>query len=242
MAPSPALDEMLERLVGRLRDAADGNLLGVALYGGLVKGRYTPGISDVNLLVVVADARLPALLALSPVLTGALRDSSVIPFITTPRDLHDSATLFPVKILDIQTCHRVLWGDAHLAGLTIDAAALRLRTLQELKNLEMRLRLRLVERGAEAGALWRGLVRSLPKAAVTLESVLRVRGIAVPADRPGLLRRAAGELGVPAERIDHLAGLHRVDRRPEDGAVRRLYGEYLDLLAELGGRIAAGAA
>ena len=106
----------------------------------------------------------------------------------------------------------------------------------------MRLRLRLVERGAEAGALWRGLVSSLPKAAVTLESVLRVRGIAVPADRPGLLRRAAGELGVPEERIGRLADLRRVDRRPEDGAVRRLYGEYLDLLAERGGRIAAGAA
>ena len=241
MAPSPALDEMLKRLVGRLRDAAGANLLGVALYGGLVKGRYTPGISDVKLLVVVADARLPALLALSPVLTGAWRDASVIPFITTPQDLQQAATLFPVKILDIQTSHRVLWGDPHVAGLTIDAAALRLRTLQELKNMEMRLRLRLVERGAEPGALWRGLVSSLPKAAVTLESVLRVRGIAVPADRPGLLRRAADELGVPAERISHLADLRRVDRRPEDGAVRRLYGEYLDLLAELGSRIAAGA-
>jgi predicted nucleotidyltransferase len=236
MAPSPALDEMLERLVGRLRDAAGDNLLGVALYGGLVKGRYTPGISDVNLLVVLADARLPALLALAPVLTGALRDASVIPFLTTPRDLRDSTTLFPVKILDIQTSHRVLWGDPHLAGLTIDAAALRLRTLQEIKNLEMRLRLRLVERGAEPGALWRGLVSSLPKVAVTLESVLRFRGIAVPADRPTLLRRAAAELGVPEERIGHLADLHRVDQRPEDGAVRRLYGEYLDLLAELGAR------
>lgn len=242
MASSPVLDEMLERLVGRLREAAGNNLLGVALYGGLVKGRYTPGISDVNLLVVVADARLPAILALAPVLTGALRDASVIPFIATPQDLRDSATLFPVKVLDIQTSHRVLWGDPHVAGLTIDAAALRLRTLQELKNMEMRLRLRLVERGAEPGALWRGLVSSLPKVAVALESLLRFRGIAVPADRPGLLRRAAAELGVSAERMGHLAGLRRVDRRPDDGAVRRLYGEYLDLLAELGGRVAAGAA
>jgi predicted nucleotidyltransferase len=28
----------------------------VALYGGLVKGRFTPGISDLNVLVVVRDA------------------------------------------------------------------------------------------------------------------------------------------------------------------------------------------
>ncbi len=237
-----AVDEMLGGLVDRLREAAGSNLLGVALYGGLVKGRYTPGVSDVNLLVVVADARLPSLVALSSVLTGALRESSVIPFIATPQDLRDSATLFPVKILDIQTCHRVLWGDPHLAGITVDAAAFRLRVLQELKNMEMRLRLRLVERGAEPGALWRGLVGSLPKVAVTLESVLRFRGIEAPADRPSLLRRAAAALEIPAGRIDHLADLHRVDRRPDDETVRRLYGEYLDLLAELGGRIAEGAA
>jgi hypothetical protein len=238
MVPSSGIDEMLDRLAGQLREAAGGNLLGVALYGGLVKGRYTPGISDVNVLVVVADAGLPALLALAPVLTAARRNASVVPFVTTPGDLRDTATLFPVKILDIRTSHRTLWGDPHLAGITVDAGALRLRVLQEIKNLELRLRLRVIERGANPDVLWRGLVSSLPKTAVTLETVLRARGIAVPADRPSLLRRAAAELGVPAERIDRLADLRRIDRRPDDGAVRRLYGEYLELLAELGRRLA----
>jgi hypothetical protein len=233
MGDHPEVDRTLESLVRQLRDAAGDNLLGVALYGGLAKGRYTPGISDINVLVVVADAGLPSLLPIAPVLTAALRDTHVVPFVVTPADLRAAAVLFPVKILDIQLWHRLLWGDIYLADIKVQPEPLRLRSLQELKNMELRMRLRVVERQGETDALWRGLVRNLPKLAVTLEVLLRARGVAVPADRPGVLRQAAQQLGVPLERVEPLAALRRTDRRPDEAAVRRLLAEYLDLLSEL---------
>src|SRR5215210_2229176 len=233
MGDHPEVDRTLERLVRQLRDAAGANLLGVALYGGLAKGRYTPGISDINVLVVLGDAGLPSLLPLAPVLTAALRDTHVVPFVVTPADLRASAVLFPVKILDIQLWHRLLWGNVYLADIDVQPEPLRLRSLQELKNMELRMRLRVVERQGEPDALWRGLVRNLPKLAVTLEVLLRARGVEVPADRPGVLRQAAQQLGVPVERIEPLAGLRRSDRRPDDETVRQLLANYLDLLAEL---------
>jgi predicted nucleotidyltransferase len=231
--PHPQVESTLERLLQQLQAAAGDNLLGVALYGSLVKGRFTPGISDINVLVVVADTGLQALLALTPVLTAALRESQVIPFVVTPEDLRTAALLFPVKILDIQLVHRVLWGDVHLAGIEVQPEALRLRALQELKNMELRMRLRVVERGTDPGAMWRGLTRALPKLAVTLEILLRTRGIPVPADRPGLLRAAARELGITAERIDRIADLRRVDRPPDHEIIRAQLAEYLAILADM---------
>ncbi len=233
MEDHPEVDRTLERLVRPLPDAAAPNLLGSALYGGLAKGRYTPGVSDINVLIVVADASLPALLPLAPVLTAALRETHVVPFVVTPADLLASAVLFPVKILDIQLWHRLLWGDVHLAGIEVLPEALRLRSLQELKNMELRMRLRVVERGGETDALWRGLVRNLPKLAVTLEVLLRARGIEVPADRPGVLRQAAQQLGIAPERMERIACLRRIEKRPDDEAVHRLLADYLDLLAEI---------
>lgn len=233
MEPQPEIEGALQALVVQLREAAEPNLLGVALYGGLAKGRFTPGVSDVNVLIVVGEAGLDRLLALAPAVTAALRDSRIVPFVATPEDLRTSARLFPGKIFDIQASHRVLWGDVHLAGITVAPEALRLRSRQEIKNAELRLRLRAVERSGDPDALWRGLMASLPKIAVTLETLLRLKGVAVPADRPGLLRLAGREMGIPAERIEPFAPLRRVDRRPEDAEVRRLYGMYLDLLASL---------
>jgi predicted nucleotidyltransferase len=233
MEPQPEIERALEALVAQLREGAGSNLLGVALYGGLAKGRFTPGVSDINVLIVLAEAGLERILPLTPALTGALRDSRVVSFVVTPEDLRISARLFPGKVFDIQASHRVLWGDIHLDGIAVAPEALRLRSRQEIKNAELRLRLRAVERGGDVDALWRGLMVSLPKIAVTLETLLRVDGVPVLADRPGLLRLAARELGIPAERMEPFTHLRRVDRRPDDAEVRRLYAGYLDLLAGL---------
>jgi hypothetical protein len=125
----------------------------------------------------------------------------------------------------------------HLAGIAVAPEDLRLRARQEIKNTELRLRLRAVERSGDPDALWRGLMASLPKIAVTLETLLRLDAVAVPADRPGILRLAAQTMDIPAERMEPFTGLHRVDRRPEDEPVRRLFAQYLDLLAALSRRM-----
>lgn len=237
MGNHPEVESRLEGLVDRLREAAGSNLLGVALYGGLVKGRYTPGISDVNVLVVLSDASLPSLLPLAPALTAALRESHIVPFVVTPGDLRASAVLFPVKILDIQHWHRLLWGDVHLEGIEVQPEALRLRSLQELKNMELRTRLRIVERGDDPEALWRGLVRNLPKLSVTLEVLLRARGVEVPTDRPGVLRLGARHLGIASEKMERIAVLRRADKRPDDATVHQLLAQYLDLLSDICHRV-----
>jgi len=237
MGHHPEIDRALDRLVQRLREAAGPNLLGIALYGGLVKGRYTPGHSDINVLLVLADASLPSLLPLAPALTAALHETHVIPFVVTPADLRASAVLFPVKILEIQLWHRVLWGDVHLGDLQVQPEALRLRALQELRNMELGLRLRVVDHGGDSDALWRGLTRKVSKLTGILEILLRARGVEVPSDRPGVLREAARHLGLHAERIDRIAGLRRSDSHPDNETVRQIFSAFLELLAEICHRV-----
>jgi hypothetical protein len=158
----------------------------------------------------------------------------VVPFVATPEDLRESAVLFPVKILDIQRCHRVLWGGVHLEEIRVEPAAMRLRALQELKNTELRLRLQVVERAADPDVMWRALTGSLPKLAVTLETLLRARGLDVPADRAGILLAAAQEMGIEPERMERIARLRRVDPRPDEQAVRERMADLLGLLARIG--------
>ena len=238
-AAATAVERTLDRLVQGLREAGGGNVLGIALYGGSAGGRHTPGISDVNVIVVIADARLATLLPLAPSLTAALRQSQVVAFVVTPAELREAARLFPLKILEIQGNHRLLHGDIHLGGLPVDAESLQLRILQDLKSLELRLRQRILEHGGEAEALWQGLVYSLPKLTATLETVLRSRGSAVPPNRSELLRLAAVELAIEPDRLARLATLRRSAERPSDESVRDLLDDYLTLLADLRARLAA---
>lgn len=231
--------QSLDQLVSDLRAAVGTNVLGVALYGGLAKGRYTPGISDVNLLVVLRDAGYGALVALAPALTAARRRSRVAAWIVTPHDLSTAARLFPIKVHDIQAAHEVLFGDVHLGTLAVDRGVLELRVQQQLWNVAYRLRQRAVERGSDSRVLWGGILASLPKLAVVLESILRLRGASVPRDRPGVLRAAAVSLGLPAERMEPWASVHRDQPAPDEATITRRYAEYLALLHDLSTKIEA---
>src|SRR5260370_25984489 len=67
--------------LGRLREdlgrAAGGNLKGLLLYGGVARGRYRPGRSDINLVVLLADMSAAALQAIAPALRAAWRAARV---------------------------------------------------------------------------------------------------------------------------------------------------------------------
>jgi hypothetical protein len=243
LPPEAALERALTRLVQRLREAAGDNLLGVALYGTpKVRHGAGTGVSEVNILVVVANATLQALLPLAPVLTSAQRQSQVSSRVATPAELRVDAHLFPAHLLEIRLTHRVLHGDVHLDRLEIAPRGLRFAALQELKNLEIRLRHRILDRGTDPDLLWVGIVQSLPRLLAILETVVHARSGERPASRAEMLRLAGEALGIEPLRLEPINALRQLTSRPTDEVVREELAAYLALLADLVrhlGRIAA---
>jgi hypothetical protein len=241
-SPEAAVQRTLTRLVQRLRETGGDNLLGVAVYGASAKSRQGSGAAEINVLVVLRNATLPALLPIAPVLTSAQRQAQVASLVATPEELHAEAEVFPARLLEIRLTHRLLHGDVHLQRLPIAPRGLRFAALQELKNLEIRLRHRIVNHGTDPDLLWGGIVQTLPRVIAILETVLHARGIEVPAERPELLRLAAGELGMEPDRLEQLGAGRLRAKRPNDEAVREDLAGYLALLADLMqhlGRLAA---
>lgn len=236
-ALAPELTAMLDRLVADLRAASSDHWRGVAIYGGLAKGRYTPGISDINLLVILDQTDFRTLTALAEVLTPARRRDRVAALVLTPGELEEFGRLFPVKLADIQAAHRVLAGEPGIAAVRIDPVAFGLRLRQEMRNLELRFRQTVLERGAEPAVLWRRLTATLPRLAVGLEAILRHRGAEAPRRRGDILRTAAAALEVPPERVEPFATIHRTDPTPPDDRVRDLAADYLVLLHLLADRM-----
>jgi hypothetical protein len=233
VSPEAILERTLKRLVQRLQEAAGANLLGVAVYGTPAKARQPSGAAEVNVLVVVGNATLQALLPLAPVLTSAQRQSQVSSFVTTPAELRVDAQLFPARLLELRLSHRPLFGDVHLARLEIAPQGLRFAALQELKNLEIRLRHRILDRGTDPDLLWAGIVQSLPRLIAILETELHARGIEMPAGRADVLRLAGDQLGIEPSRVELISSLRLRTSRPNDDTVREELAQYLALLSDL---------
>src|SRR5581483_2404326 len=101
----------LRRLSEELGRAAGGNLKGLLLYGGVARGRYRPGRSDINLVVLLADMSVAALQAIAPALRAAWRAARVEPILLKPEEVPATTAAFATKFLDIKEHHIVLAGE-----------------------------------------------------------------------------------------------------------------------------------
>jgi predicted nucleotidyltransferase len=180
-----ALRDELSRVAGE-------NLAGLILYGGLARGRFRPGQSDVNVAVVLHDASAPLLAALAPALERAWRAAGVVPLLLTPSEIPSLAELFPSKFLDIRDRHVILAGKDAFVGFDVGREPLRLRAEQALRNRLLRLRRRYLRLVREVPEQMRLLAEAARPLALELAALLRVAGKPVPAeDRTAALFAAA---------------------------------------------------
>lgn len=213
----------LRRLNDDLERAAGQNLAGLILYGGLARGRYRPGQSDVNVVVLLHDASAAGLAAIAPALQTAWRAAGVEPLLLTPAEVPRATDAFPTKFLDIKNHHVVLAGVNPFAQLEVTREEIQRRAEQELRNLLLRLRRRYIAAGNDPVMLWRALARAARPFALELEALLHLAGKRVPADdrTAAVFESAAAAFGIDHETLARLAELRQKSR--PDGDVAVLY-------------------
>jgi hypothetical protein len=228
-AAPPAVAAALERLKQELVGAAGANLAGLILYGGLARGRYRPGKSDVNVVVLLNEVSAPALAAIAPALRKAQRAAGVAPMILTPAEVGPAAEVFPTKFLDIQDHHVVLHGANPFAGLVVPREQIRLEIGRQLRNLTLRLRRRyllVLDDADQQAATLAGLARPL---AIQLAALLRLAGKEVPDRSAAIFRLAAETFDADSDALARLAALR--DEGRLDGGAAALYSRLLPTLA-----------
>jgi hypothetical protein len=214
-APAPVA-AALDRLKDELTAAAGRNLAGLILYGGVARGRYRPGKSDINLIVLVHDASAAALAAIAPALRTARRTAGVDPLLLTPAEVARVADAFPTKFLDIKHHHIVIAGTDPFAGLEVSRELIRLRVAQELRNLLLRLRHGYIAVGSDWVMLHQALARVARPLALGLQALLQLAGKEVPDRSADIFEAAVAAFGLEREPLARLAELRQSPRPKVD--------------------------
>ncbi len=229
--------QALQALVTDLGAQAGPAFVGLVLYGGLARGRYRPGRSDVNVVVLLDPADAAMLKAIAPALRQARRAAAVDALLMTPAEVPLAALDFPTKFLDIQHHHVVLHGSGDpFQNLALPRAAVQRRIAQSLRNLLLRLRHRYLTMVDEPQGLHTALAGMARPLAIELSALLQVSGHAVPGeDRTAAIYAAAARtLQLDATVLSELAGL-RDGASSVDAPV--LFGRVLALLSQLADRV-----
>jgi len=234
-----AVTAALESLSEALQREAGSDFAGLVLYGGLARGRFREGRSDVNVVVLLHRAGVSVLNRISPALRNARRAAAVEVLLLTPAEVPAAAFEFPTKFLDIKRHHIVLAGEDPFATLEVPRVMVQLRIAQSLRNLQLRLRRRYSIAYDDPQGLRETLLDVARPLAIELLAMLYDGGHAVPeSDQTGaVFAAAATAFGLDAATLATLAAL-RAETSKDDGKIdaAALFGRILDLLAALADR------
>ena len=109
-------EQDLTDLVTKLKDAAGSNLLSVILYGSAATEEFHEGHSDLNILCVMQSLGRDDLGKLHAASAWWAKKGHPAPLFFTLDELHHSADVFAIELLDIKAAHRILHGEDLMAS------------------------------------------------------------------------------------------------------------------------------
>jgi predicted nucleotidyltransferase len=224
-----AMEDKLNDLVNRLRDAAGLNLQSVILFGSAARGEARAGVSDLNILCTLYSAEIPKLADLAAVVSWwSGENHEPAPLFFTAEELRNSADVFVIEMLDMQKSHRVLFGPDVLDGITIPMNLHRVQLEHELRTAILRLRQHFLRGKGNNTELTAVLAKSASSINTLLRHTLLALGKEPPAAASEVFRQAAELTGADTEAI---AAVHRLRGAKETRAdIVSLYGNYLAAL------------
>jgi hypothetical protein len=216
-----------EKLVEELKQGCPTGLKSVVLYGSAAAGDYAGKRSDYNVLVVTGDLGIATLNALSKTAAKWSQAGNPAPLLFTEDRLAKATDVFPIELLDIRECHKILFGENLVQGLEIDTKNLRLEIEHELRGKLIKLRQSYLLTGGKPKAVAELMVDSLSTFLVLFRASLRLFEDSVPQQKFQALESLAGHLEFDASVFATVQQLKEGSKKPKEIDVGKLFNTYL---------------
>jgi predicted nucleotidyltransferase len=191
----PAHLERAQRFAWELEGVFDADLVSVVLYGSAARGEYRPGVSDLNVLVLLREVTPAGLRAAGELAQAWGAEGNAAPLMLSAEEWRRSTDVWAIEVADIRDAHLTLHGADPFTGVVIRPEDLRLQCERELKGKQIQLRERyllIADKPEELGEL---LIRSFSTFLVLFRTVLRLSGQPVERDAEAVVRQVARQVG-----------------------------------------------
>jgi predicted nucleotidyltransferase len=170
-----------------LQAALGEDLVAVLLIGGVARGDYRPGESDVNALLVLRDPTFAKLDAISSAMQAVRYGARLEATILTLQEILSSADAFPLLADEVKRWHIVLVGEDPLASTIVHDTHRRLRIEQELCEAQIGLRRVVTDALGAREAIGGAVGRKVRQVRRPLHALLGLKGIQAHEDVASVL-------------------------------------------------------
>lgn len=220
----------LDEFTAAVRDAAGDNLVSCFLFGSAARGDYDARTSDLNTVLILADASPEALRPLGEPIKRWVRGEPA-PLIFSETGWRASTDVFPIEIEDMRDAHRVLAGTDPFDGLETAAADLRQELEREARGKLIQLSAQFAAAQADGRALGALLEDSARTFFVLFRAAVRLGGGVPPANHRELVAATAETTGIDAGAFDWVIARLGGAQRPRLEAYDPLGDRYLAAIA-----------
>jgi hypothetical protein len=227
------IQKLLKSYVKDVVKTYGNELEGIILYGSAVRGEFLPGLSNLNVLLILSSYDLSVLKQYDSLHKRWSKEHVVVPLFLTTADLKSASTAFPLEYQDILDCHRLLWGHDPFVGLKVDSRYLAAEVVQGLRGNLFRLRQRLVEGRSTEEAITILLPLSITALLPVLRGLQRLLDRPVVAHGEPLLKDIESHLEVDLSGLRDALALKRGHISPGQKEIPRLMDRYLESLTRL---------
>jgi predicted nucleotidyltransferase len=193
--PSTVRDRITE-WTKSLAAALGDDLVAILLTGGVARGDYRPGESDVNAIVVLREADFAKLDAISSAMQAARYGARLEATILTEDEIAGSCDAFPLLYDEIKRWHLTLVGRDPFVSTVVYDTHRRLRIEQELREAQIGLRRVVTDALGAREAIGGAVSRKVRQVRRPLHALLGLKGIESKEDVGNVLGCAGKAYGV----------------------------------------------
>jgi predicted nucleotidyltransferase len=226
-------EQNLRDLVSRLKSAAGSNLLSVILYGSAATEEFHAKHSDLNILCIMRDLGKEELGKLNAAVTWWAKKGHPTPLFFTLNELHYSADVFAIELLDIKTARRILYGEDVIASLHIPMDLHRMQVERELRNNALRLRQHYVMHPADSRKTLDLMTSSISTFAALFRHALIALGEDPPPTKRSAMDRLGSVLGFDSSPFQMIFDIREGRKRERDVDVQATFAAYLDTVVKV---------
>ena len=226
-------EQDLTDLVTKLKDAAGSNLLSVILYGSAATEEFHEGHSDLNVLCIMQSLGREDLSKLHAASAWWAKKGHPAPLFFTSDELHHSADVFAIEMLDIKAAHRVLHGEDAMAALHVPMDLHRLQVERELRNNTLRLRQHYVRHPTDSRKTLELMTASISTFAALFRHALIALGEDPPPTKRGSMDRLATVLGFDPAPFHTIFEIREGHKRERDVDVQATFDAYLGSVSKV---------
>ncbi|HSL69384.1 MAG TPA: hypothetical protein VK864_04040, partial [Longimicrobiales bacterium] len=179
-----------QQLVDETRAVLGPRLQCGLLYGSYARREAIPGVSDVNVMLLLDNIDPATLAAVAPVVRRWVDSRQTPPLILEREQWRRATDVFAIELSDMRDSHELLYGQDFAAGEVISLNDLRNQAERELRGKLLQLQTGMLVGSGSGDSLGELLKRALPSFTTYLRAVLRLIAHPVPGTTPAVIQEA----------------------------------------------------